>query len=82
MDITNITILIAATSTDPIPVEVKNTDTVKEAKQKYYDKTKLTQFNQWIYDAEILEDDKTLKEYGISNKDTITANEASRGGLY
>ena len=78
----SITIIINTVSTDPITVQVNLSDTVKQAKEKYVNKGGLAKFNQWIYDADVLEDVKTLEEVGISDKDEITANEASRGGLY
>lgn len=78
----SITIIINTVSTNPITVEVNKKDTVSIAKEKYIEKGGLAKFNQWLFDADVLEDSKTLEELGIGDKDEITANESSRGGLY
>jgi hypothetical protein len=78
----SITIIVNTVKTNPITVKVDLSDTVSEAKKKYVSQGGSAKFNQWIYDAEILEDNITLREVGISDKEGITANEASRGGLY
>ena len=78
----SITIIINTVNTNPITVKVNLSDTVSQAKEKYVSQGGLAKFNQWIYDADVLEDTKTLEEVGISDKDEVTANEATRGGLY
>lgn len=78
----SITIIINTVNTQPITVEVNPSDKISEAKSKYVQKGGDAKYNQWIYDADVLEDNKTVNEVGISDKDEITANEASRGGLY
>lgn len=78
----SITIIVNTLNTNPITVKVNLSDTVSEAKKKYYSQGGSDKFNQWIYDAEVLDDNNTLREVGISDKVEITANEASRGGLY
>ena len=78
----SITIIINTVNTNPITVQVNQSDTVSQAKGKYVNQGGQSKYNQWIYDADVLDDNKTLTELGISDKDEITANEASRGGLY
>ena len=78
----SISIIINTVNTNPIAVRVNPSDTVREGKAKYVNQGGESKFNQWIFDADVLEDNKKLSEYGISDKDEITANEASRGGLY
>lgn len=78
----NITIIINTVTTNGITVQVKQTDKVGDAKKKFYEKINSTKFNQWIYDADVLDDNSTFEQLKIVDKDEITANEASRGGLY
>lgn len=78
----SITIIINTVNTQPITVEVNLSDKISVAKSKYVQKGGDAKYNQWIFDADVLEDDKTVNECKISDKDEITANEASRGGLY
>ena len=78
----SITIIINTVNTQPITVEVNLSDKISEAKSKYVQKGGDAKYNQWIFDADIIDDNKTVNEVGISDKDEITANEASRGGLY
>ena len=78
----SITIIINTVETQPITVEVNLEDQIKDAKSKYIQKGGDSKYNQWIFNAEVLEDDQTVSEVGIGDKDEITANEASRGGLY
>ena len=79
----SITIIIQTSSTSSIPVQVNQTDTIEDAKRKYVEKAgeDYSKFNQWIFDAEVLENDKTINFYKIDDKAEITANELSRGGL-
>ena len=78
----SITIIINTVNTNPVTVKVNLSDTVSEAKDKYIKQGGLAKFNQWLYDAEVLDDKAKLSDVGISDKDEITANEASRGGRY
>lgn len=78
----SITIIINTVNTQPITVEVNLSDKISEAKNKYVQKGGDAKYNQWIFDADIIDDNKTVNEVGISDKDEITANEASRGGIY
>lgn len=79
----SITIIINTVETNPIAVQVNQTDTIKDAKSKFVKKAgeDYSKFNQWISNAEVLEDTKTINYYKIKDKDEITANESSRGGL-
>lgn len=78
----SITIIINTVNTQPITVEVNLSDKISEAKSKYVQKGGDAKYNQWIFDADVLEDTKKVSEVGISDKDEITANEASRGGFH
>ena len=78
----SITIIVNTVNTKPITVHVNLSDTVGEAKTKFAAQGGDPKFNQWIFDAAVLESDQKLSELGITDKDEITANEASRGGLY
>ena len=79
----SITIIINTVETNPITVQVNQTDTIKDAKSKFVKKAGeyYSKFNQWISNAEVLEDTVTINDYKIKDKDEITANEATRGGL-
>lgn len=77
----SITIIINTVNKQPITVEVNLSDKISEAKSKYVQKGGDAKYNQWIFDAEVLEDSKTVNEVGISDNDEITANERF-GGLY
>ena len=79
----SITIIIQTVSTSPITVQVNQTDTIEDAKRKYVEKAgkDYSKFNQWIFDAEVLENTKKINDYKLNDKDEITANETSRGGL-
>ena len=78
----SITIIIQAVDmNNPIKVQVNQTDYIKDAKRKFVDNGGKSQYNQWIYDAEILDDNKKIKDFNIEDKDEITANESWRGGL-
>lgn len=78
----SITIIIEAVDmNNSIKVQVNQTDAIKDAKRKFIANGGISKYNQWIYDAEILDDDKKIKDYNIEDKDVITANESWRGGL-
>ena len=80
MDNGIINIFICTVHQKPTIITVSLNETIGSAKEKYYNKVGSRNNNQWIYDAEILEDKMTLSEVGIQDKDEITANESSRGG--
>ena len=61
-------------------ITVSYNETIGSVKEKYYNKVGSRKYNQWIYDAEVLADNKTLSEVGIGDKDEIIALESSRGG--
>ena len=61
-------------------ITVSLNETIGSVKEKYYNKVGSRKYNQWIYDAEVLADNKTLSEVGIGDKDEIIALESSRGG--
>ena len=54
--------------------------TVGELKEIYYNIVGSRKNNQWIYEAEVLNDEKTLSSYEIMNYDIIEAIPSSRGG--
>ena len=56
-------------STDII---VNRYETIGKAKEKYFGRVGSRYYNQWVYDAEILSDDKTFDYYGIEDQDNIT----------
>ena len=53
--------------------------TVKELKKKFCSQTGFG-ISQFIYDGDVLYDNKTLKYYGIEDYDTILAGEYHQGG--
>ena len=75
-----INIFINTVSTKPTVITVSLNETIGSAKKKYYNKVGSRKYNQWIYNADVLEDKMTLSEVGIEDKDEIMANESSRGG--
>lgn len=79
----SITIIIQTSSTSSIAVQVNQTDTIEDAKRKYVEKAgeDYSKFSQWIFDAEVLENNKTINDYNLKDKDEITANDPYRGGL-
>ena len=74
-----ITVYIESQSKASIDIIVNRYETIGKAKEKYFGRVGSRRDNQWIYDAEILNDNKTLEYYGIEDQDRITANELSRG---
>ena len=75
-----ITVYIESQSKASTDIIVNRYETIGKAKEKYFGRVGSRRDNQWFYDAEILNDNKTLEYYGIADKDGITANESSRGG--
>ena len=61
-------------------IRVNTQMTVGELKEIYYNIVGSRKNNQWIYEAEVLNDEKTLSSYEIMNYDIIEAIPSSRGG--
>ena len=67
-------------SKQPIDIKVNENDTIGSVKEKYYSIVGSRTNNQWIYNGDVLNDDKTILTFGIENKDIIEAHPSSRGG--
>jgi len=59
---------------------VNPTDTIRTVKEEYFRKVGTRVNNQWIYDASVLKDERTISSYEIEDKDIIEAHPLSKGG--
>ena len=59
---------------------VKDNMTIKEVKEIYYKKVGSRVNNLWLFEAFVLKDEQTLKNYEIEDLDSIEAQPSSRGG--
>ena len=80
MENTIIPIIIQNAKNRSITIYVSLNETIASAKEKYYNKVGSEVYSQWMYDADVLQDNLTFSEIGIRKNDKINANERSRGG--
>ena len=79
-DIINIFIDTPNTKAEPIIISVSMNETIASAKEKYYNKVGSRENNQWLYDADVLEDNQTFSDVKMEDKDIIEARPSARGG--
>ena len=63
-----------------ITISVSEDETIADAKRKFYEEAKTTEFNQWKFNAEVLKDDKKISDYDLQDQDEISAVRARDGG--
>lgn len=68
------------TKKDGITITVKLTETISQAKEKYYTQAKSRVNNQWLYDGAVLKDSDTISSTGLEDLDIIEAHPSSKGG--
>ena len=64
-----------------IEIKISKEKTIGDAKKIYFDIVGNRDNNQWIYDAEILKDNRTISSYEMENKDIIEAHPTYKGGI-
>ena len=67
-------------STTPTDIIVNRYETIGKAKEKYFGRVGSRLDNLWIYDGEVLNDNKTLEYYGIEDQHEIIAYKTIIGG--
>ena len=73
-------LVISATNMRLITISVSEDETIADAKRKFYEEAKTTEFNQWKFNAEVLKDDKKISDYDLQDQDEISAVRARDGG--
>lgn len=68
------------TKKDGITITVMLTETISQAKEKYYTQAKSRVNNQWLYDGAVLKDSDTISSTGLEDLDIIEAHPSSKGG--
>jgi hypothetical protein len=63
-----------------VTVKVRTDEKISSAKEKYYNIVENRINNQWICNATVLRDGKTIDEEEIEDKDIIEAHPSSKGG--
>ena len=78
-----IIIIIKTPKTQSEGVQIKTSidKTIGEAKSLYYQKVGHNINNQWLFNAEILQDTNKIQDYEIDNLDVIEAHTSSNGGI-
>jgi hypothetical protein len=73
-------LVISAPNMRLITISVSEDETIADAKRKFYEEAKTTEFNQWKFNAEVLKDDKKISDYDLQDQDEISAVRARDGG--
>ena len=70
------------TKKDGITITVKLTETISQAKEKYYTQAQSRVNNQWLFDGAVLKDNDTISSAGLEDLDIIEAHPSSKGGNF
>ena len=73
-------LVISAANMRLITISVSEDETIADAKRKFYEEAKTTEFNQWKFNAEVLKDEKKISDYDLQDQDEISAVRARDGG--
>lgn len=68
------------TKVEGITISVNLSETVSQAKEKYFSLVGSRVNNQWLYEGAVLKDGQDFSSIGIEDLDLIQAHPSSKGG--
>ena len=74
--------IVTSTNNKTIELNIRLSETIVSAKERYYKIVNSSENSQWIHDAVVLRDDRIFGDYCVDNYDYIEVHPASLGGKY